>query len=67
MKQIIADKNLVAYCGLYCGACNKYLDGKCPGCQKNKKSALVPGQEMLHREWTFELLGLQGPSYGVWV
>ncbi len=34
-KQIVADKDLVAKCGLYCGACGKYLAGKCPGCEKN--------------------------------
>lgn len=38
MKEIKADKNLIAYCGLYCGACGKYLDGKCPGCAKNEKA-----------------------------
>lgn len=35
MLKMIADKNLVAYCGLYCGACRSYLAEKCPGCQKN--------------------------------
>lgn len=39
MKEITADKNLVAYCGLYCGACGRYLKGKCPGCAKNEKAA----------------------------
>lgn len=38
MKEIIADPNLVAYCGLYCGACGKYLRDKCPGCKKNEKA-----------------------------
>lgn len=38
MKEIIADKNLVAYCGLYCGACKRYLADKCPGCQRNNKA-----------------------------
>ncbi len=28
-------KELIAYCGLYCGACSKYIKGKCPGCRKN--------------------------------
>lgn len=37
-KEIIADKNLVAYCGLYCGACKRYLADKCPGCIKNEKA-----------------------------
>ncbi|MCX6259118.1 MAG: DUF3795 domain-containing protein [Bacteroidia bacterium] len=37
-KEITADKNLVAYCGLYCGACGKYLMGKCSGCRDNVKA-----------------------------
>ncbi len=36
MKEIVADKALIAYCGLYCGACRKYLKEKCPGCAKNE-------------------------------
>jgi len=39
MKDIIADKSLVAYCGLYCGACKKYLAGSCPGCRENNKAS----------------------------
>jgi hypothetical protein len=38
MKEIVADPNLVAYCGLYCGACKRYLMGKCPGCRENEKA-----------------------------
>lgn len=38
MKEIIANTNLIAYCGLYCGACKKYLKGKCPGCEGNTKA-----------------------------
>jgi hypothetical protein len=38
MKEIIADKNVVAFCGLYCGACGQYLRGKCGGCAKNEKA-----------------------------
>ena len=37
-KQVVADKNLIAYCGLYCGACGSYLKGKCPGCKENVKA-----------------------------
>lgn len=36
-KQIEADSELIARCGLYCGACRKYLSGKCVGCRENKK------------------------------
>lgn len=39
MKDIVADPNLVAYCGLYCGACRKYLADKCPGCRENEKAS----------------------------
>lgn len=38
-KEIKADKELIAYCGLYCGACGKYLNGKCPGCRGNEKAS----------------------------
>lgn len=39
MKEIIADKSLIAKCGLYCGSCRKYLSEKCPGCAANVKAA----------------------------
>lgn len=35
---IPADKKLIAYCGLYCGACRRLLNGKCPGCADNAKA-----------------------------
>ena len=38
MAEITIDKNLVSYCGLYCGACSKYLKEKCPGCHDNEKA-----------------------------
>jgi len=38
-KEIVADRNLVAMCGLYCGACRSYLTGKCPGCKENEKAS----------------------------
>jgi len=38
LKPIVADKNLIAYCGLYCGACRAYLKGSCVGCRENKKA-----------------------------
>jgi hypothetical protein len=38
MKPIVADIELVAYCGLYCGACGAYRRGRCPGCHENKKA-----------------------------
>jgi hypothetical protein len=38
MKPIVADVELVAYCGLYCGACGAYRHGRCPGCHDNTKA-----------------------------
>jgi len=32
------DPGLIAYCGLYCPACKKYINGKCPGCKENVKA-----------------------------
>ncbi len=34
-----ADRNLIARCGLYCGACGKFTKGKCPGCAENTKAS----------------------------
>lgn len=39
MKEISADKNNIAACGLYCGACRKFMSGKCPGCKDNEKAS----------------------------
>ncbi|MBF0541042.1 MAG: DUF3795 domain-containing protein [Nitrospirae bacterium] len=39
MKEIVADEKLVACCGLYCGACQLYIWGKCPGCMKNERAS----------------------------
>jgi hypothetical protein len=36
MLSIIPNPDLIGYCGLYCGACRKYLNEKCPGCRKNE-------------------------------
>lgn len=38
IKNIEANRELIAACGLYCGACRKYLSYKCPGCHKNEKA-----------------------------
>lgn len=38
MKPIEAKSELVAACGLYCGACRSYLRDRCPGCRKNTKA-----------------------------
>jgi len=38
MRNIETSTELVAYCGLYCGACKSYLTERCPGCHKNEKA-----------------------------
>ena len=38
MRAIPTDQALIAYCGLYCGACKKFLREKCPGCHENEKA-----------------------------
>jgi hypothetical protein len=38
MSDIAVDADLVACCGLYCGACKSYLDEKCKGCHENSKA-----------------------------
>jgi len=38
MPVIQANPDLVARCGLYCGACKSYLRGKCKGCRENSKA-----------------------------
>ena len=35
MTEVQAKPELVARCGLYCGACKSYVGGKCPGCREN--------------------------------
>ena len=37
-RELVSDPRLVAYCGLYCGACGSYLKGRCPGCHENAKA-----------------------------
>lgn len=38
MPDIEANAELVAYCGLYCGACKSHLSGRCGGCHANSKA-----------------------------
>jgi len=38
VKEIVSNPELVAYCGLYCGACGKFLKDRCPGCHENQKA-----------------------------
>ena len=39
MREIEVSSGLVAYCGLYCGACKSYLKSRCQGCGKNEKAS----------------------------
>lgn len=39
MEDIRIDPNLIARCGLYCGACGKFKKGSCPGCRENTKAS----------------------------
>lgn len=39
MNEIKVDKQAIAACGLYCGGCRKYRNGKCPGCHENEKAS----------------------------
>ncbi len=39
MKPIVADTDLIAFCGLYCGACKRLRRDKCPGCAGNEKAS----------------------------
>lgn len=38
MKPTVANAELVAYCGLYCGACGAHRRGRCPGCHENQRA-----------------------------
>jgi hypothetical protein len=39
MDALTPDVDAIAACGLYCGACKKYLTEKCPGCAGNEKAS----------------------------
>ena len=47
---IVADANLIAACGLYCGACGAYLKGKCPGCKANVKATWCQVRSCCHEQ-----------------
>lgn len=38
MKEIQKNVKFIAKCGLYCGACKRFLKEKCPGCLENHKA-----------------------------
>ncbi len=39
MKDVTVNPELVAYCGLYCGACRSFLKGRCAGCHDNERAS----------------------------
>ncbi len=49
-KEIVADVNLIAMCGLYCGSCRSYLGGKCPGCKENEKATWCKIRKCCHEK-----------------
>ena len=38
MATVPVDRELVAYCGLYCAACGAHRKGRCAGCHGNEKA-----------------------------
>jgi len=38
-RPVAIDTNLIARCGLYCAACKKHLQGRCPGCAENHRAS----------------------------
>ena len=50
-NEIEASENLVAYCGLYCGACKRYLNWKCPWCPKNEKATWCSVRSCCMQNW----------------
>ncbi|MCP4673622.1 MAG: DUF3795 domain-containing protein, partial [Desulfobacula sp.] len=39
MKEITKNTQMIAKCGLYCGACPRFLKEKCNGCKGNEKAS----------------------------
>jgi hypothetical protein len=39
MEDVRTDPQLIARCGLYCGACGRFRKGRCPGCSENTKAS----------------------------
>jgi hypothetical protein len=38
MERLTPRPDLVAACGLYCGACRAYQRARCPGCRENSRA-----------------------------
>lgn len=39
MQALEKRTEMIAMCGLYCGACPKFIKEKCPGCHGNEKAS----------------------------
>ncbi len=39
MSEIVVNQDLITYCGLYCGACSKFIKGKCQGCHTTTRAS----------------------------
>ncbi len=50
MKDIAADVALIAYCGLYCGACRSYLKERCRGCHEHERATWCKVRECCRQE-----------------
>lgn len=49
-KTITASTDHIAACGLYCGACRKYLNDKCPGCRQNDRATWCKSDNAANRK-----------------
>ena len=58
MKEIVTDTGLIAYCGLYCGACGRYRKDRCPGCHENEKAAWCRVRTCCRESEAFVLCGM---------
>lgn len=57
--EITTNENLVAYCGLYCGACKRYLAWKCNGCGKNEKATWCSVRSCCMQDWKWSCADCQ--------
>ena len=46
MKETANNSQLIAACGLYCGACKKFLNEQCAGCQPSEEDNPGLGQPL---------------------
>lgn len=48
MREVVARPELVARCGLYCGACRSWLNERCSGCAENTKASWCKVRSCCH-------------------